>query len=98
MLKCFKTFSVYYYFKFLKNILKTTKKLHKFLLFFKVFFPHHYNNGTIEIKKAQEKNLNRILGLANTLLILEKRKDLEKNKNREDNIIKDIKKIFELKN
>ena len=55
MLKCFKTFSFYYYFKSLKNILKTTKKLHKFLLFFKVFFSHHYNNGTIEIKKkAQE--------------------------------------------
>ena len=55
MLKCFKTFSLYYYFKSLKNILKTTKKLHKFLLIFKVFFSHCYNNGTIQIKKKLKK-------------------------------------------
>ena len=46
----------------------------------------------------QDKNSNRILGAVDNLLALEKRKELEKGKKeREDNVIKDTKKLFTLK-
>ena len=42
-------------------------------------------------KNTQRIISNRMLGVENTLLDLEKRKEIEKDKKREDNIIKDVK-------
>ena len=48
-------------------------------------------------QNAQEMSLNRILRAENTLLESLKRKELEKNRKRKDNIIKDVKNRFRLK-
>ena len=48
-------------------------------------------------KNTQKINLNRILGVENILLDLEKRKELQKVKKREDKIIKDVKNLLKLK-
>ena len=48
-------------------------------------------------QNAQETSLNRILRAENTLLESLKRKELEKNRKRKDNIIKDVKNRFRLK-
>ena len=48
-------------------------------------------------KNAQKINLKRILGVVNTLLDSKKKKELERDKKREDKIIKGVKNIFKLK-
>ena len=48
-------------------------------------------------QNAQEKGLNRILRTENTILDLEKRNKIEKDKKRENDIIKDAKSLFRLK-
>ena len=49
------------------------------------------------VKCSKKNSFNRILGAENTLLNLEKRKELKKIKNREANIIKNMKNLFRLK-
>ena len=48
-------------------------------------------------QNAQKINRNRILWAENNLLDLKKRKELEKDQKREDNIIKAVENLFRLK-
>ena len=48
-------------------------------------------------KSLKKKTLHRILGGENSFLDLGKRKELEKDKKREDSIIKDVKNLFRRK-
>ena len=65
--------------------MKTTKKLYNFFNFFFFNFSQHYKDGTMEATKCSQFY---VIFSENTLLDLEKIKEFEKDKKREDNSIK----------
>ena len=85
--KWFKVFLSYYYYSFFINFLKIIWKP------FKNHIKNLFNFFLIIIRMEQLRQQNAL----DTLLDLEKRKEL-KNIKREDDIIKDVKNLFRLRN
>ena len=71
--------------------MESSKKICKFLKIFINFFLIIIRMEQLRRRNTQRIISNRMLGVENTLLDLEKRKEIEKDEKREDNIIKDVK-------
>ena len=75
MLKCLKIFLLYYYYKFCTNLLKITWKPLKDHVKF-IFFLIIITIEQLRWQNSLQKCLNKILGVENGLLDLEKRIEL----------------------